>query len=89
MLIHVVYLYVCIICRFVFLTPPVKSPGLYLHSTANSSSLSYDQLIAHVSHHHLQDTAEMLHPIQTRMLVQFPEKRLIQYDCGKTIAVEQ
>lgn len=31
----------------------------------------------------LKDNFEVLHPILTRMATQFPDPRLIQYDCGK------
>lgn len=67
-----------------FVTPAVKTaaPRLHVQSSQSSNLISYDELVSYVSRKQLADGTGLLHPIKTRMLVQFPEKRLIQYDCG-------
>ena len=72
-------------CRFVFVTPTVKSPGFSLHGAPKPSVITYEQLLDHVTRRKVNNFSQLLHPIRTRMLVQFPEKRLIQYDCGKLL----
>jgi len=67
--------------RFVFCTPAVRSSSSTSHTQARL--MGFQDLCDHLSQRKLLRHSESLHPIQTRMLVQFPEKRLIQYDCGK------
>ena len=70
--------------RFVFCVPPVTSPRLCLHmSRPPPSWLAEQRRLVYTLHTQLSSKAAMLHPISTRMAVQFPEVRLIQYDCGK------
>jgi len=69
--------------RFVFVTPPVKSRGVQLHVSCHSDLVDSNHLIDYQTKSLLTEKSNLLHPIQTRMLVQFPDKRLIQYDCGK------
>jgi hypothetical protein len=76
--------YICF--RFVFVTPPVQSerirmhvshpPPSYLRETSYRESLLRMELSPKTSNYH---------KIMTKMTVQFPELRLIQYDCGMYI----
>ena len=61
----------------------MKSRGIHLHASCRSDLISFDGLIDYKTKARLSESTRMLHPIHTRMLVQFPDKRLIQYDCGK------
>lgn len=70
--------------RFVFYIPRATSPGVKIHCSHPPP---------HWSNHHenLQNNLtrsllpkfDVLHPITRGMNVQFPEARLIQYDCGE------
>lgn len=56
---------------------------MQLYASCHSGLLTPAAVLDALGRRKLADSASLLHPIQTRMLVQFPEKRLIQYDCGK------
>ena len=70
--------------RFVMFVPPVAAPSLKMHVPHPEPST---KLIQEVSEHELRREvgarSALLHTIVTNMRTQFPEKRLIQYDCGK------
>ena len=74
--------------RFVFAIPPVMAPRIKMH--ASHPSPTWTQ-----KHRHLEFTLSkelkaktvMLHKINSKMTVQFPELRLIEYDCGKFCTV--
>lgn len=46
------------------------------------SWLNSQQIMEEAFHQHLTPKTVDLHPIISRTSVQFPEARLIQYDCG-------
>ena len=52
-------------------------------SHPSPSYLQDERLRDHVIHTELSRKAANYHKIATKMTVQFPELRLIQYDCGK------
>lgn len=70
--------------RYVFLVPRVSSPQIQLHvshptpwKTQSESNMIEDLRIG------LSSKCDLLHPIISNFRTQFPELRLIQYDCGK------
>ncbi|KAM8779242.1 helicase SRCAP [Rhynchonycteris naso] len=79
-----------IIERFIFVMPPVEAPPPSLHAChpppwlAPRQAAFQEQLA-----HELWPRARPLHRIVCNMRTQFPDLRLIQYDCGKlqTLAV--
>ncbi|KAJ8043053.1 Helicase domino [Holothuria leucospilota] len=78
-----------ILKRYVFYVPKVASPGITF-STAHPSPaavVQHERFKASLSSQ-LDESLECLHPIQVRKKIQFPELRLIQYDCGKLQALD-
>ncbi|XP_074640439.1 helicase domino-like isoform X2 [Tubulanus polymorphus] len=70
--------------NYTFVVPPVASPRITLHTSHPSPSLVQSQrFVAHRLHENLAPKSACLHRVESRMTVQFPELRLIQYDCGK------
>ncbi|KAM9716165.1 LOW QUALITY PROTEIN: uncharacterized protein srcap [Menidia menidia] len=73
-----------VVDRFTFAIPPVEAPPISMHCCHPPPSLSQKQaafsseLAAQVA-----PLARGLHRIQCNMRTQFPDLRLIQYDCGK------
>ncbi|XP_062606790.1 helicase domino-like isoform X2 [Saccostrea cucullata] len=87
-LVHSPMDYLCelkdILSRFVFVTPPIVSPQIQLHASHPSPSyLNQQRRTEFCLRQHISPKTECLHQISSRMTVQFPELRLIQYDCGK------
>ena len=80
-IIYYVYQY---ICRFVITVPAVTAPSIsvhtYLHTPTHLNN--YTQLTERIARH-LAPHSSILHFTSTNMTLQFPETRLIQYDCGK------
>ncbi|XP_035827815.1 helicase domino isoform X2 [Aplysia californica] len=73
-----------ILSRFVFVTPPVISPAVCMRvSHPCQSSESHKQWLETRLRPEVLTRSALLHPIQCRTSVTFPELRLIQYDCGK------
>ncbi|XP_052073827.1 helicase domino-like isoform X2 [Mytilus californianus] len=73
-----------ILLRYTFITPPVTAPRIQMHvSHPPPQHLVEERRRETLLQSELSPKATCLHPISTRLLVQFPEKRLIQYDCGK------
>jgi len=72
------------LARFVFVTPSVISPAVSLRVShpSPSSESNLHWLETRLRPEILKSSA-LLHPIQSRTSVTFPELRLIQYDCGK------
>ena len=70
--------------RFVFVTPSVISPAVSLRVShpSPSSESNLHWLETRLRPEILKSSA-LLHPIQSRTSVTFPELRLIQYDCGE------
>ncbi|CAH1801795.1 unnamed protein product, partial [Owenia fusiformis] len=70
--------------RFVFCTPSVVAPPIRLHASHPPPSFVQSECFRkHVMHNELATRMKNYHKIQSNMKVQFPELRLIQYDCGK------
>ncbi|XP_061196592.1 helicase domino-like [Saccostrea echinata] len=87
-LVHSPMDYLCelkdILSRFVFVTPSIVSPQIQLHASHPSPSyLNQQRRTEFCLRQHISPQTECLHQISSRMSVQFPELRLIQYDCGK------
>jgi len=73
-----------ILARFVFVTPTVISPNVTMRvSHPCQSSLSNLRWLDSNIRPVIAKGSVLLHPIQSRTAVTFPELRLIQYDCGK------
>lgn len=76
--------------RFVVYIPAVQSslPQLHVshpppHKLWSQQSLRLDLKI------HLAPKFRFLHPVSNAMTIQFPDARLIQYDCGKLQSLDQ
>ena len=70
--------------RFVVCTPAVTAPPIVFHTSHPApSKLWEDQKRGLILKSSLSPLATKLHPIQSAMMTQFPDPRLIQYDCGK------
>jgi len=73
-----------IIDRFVVCAPAVTAPRIVFHTShPPPSKLWQVQKSEFVLQSQLSPVASFLHPIQSAMMTQFPDPRLIQYDCGK------
>ncbi|XP_048751446.2 helicase domino-like isoform X4 [Ostrea edulis] len=73
-----------ILSRFVFVTPTIVSPQIQLHASHPSPSyLSEQRRTEFCLRQNISPKTGCLHQISSKMTVQFPELRLIQYDCGK------
>ncbi|XP_076106363.1 helicase domino-like isoform X3 [Mytilus galloprovincialis] len=73
-----------ILLRYTFITPPCTAPRIQMHVSHPPPQYLVEQRRREtLLQSQLSPKATCLHPISTRLLVQFPEKRLIQYDCGK------
>lgn len=73
-------------CRFVLVVPKVFTKVLEMSiSHPNPSTHHKIKTIEEMFCTHLSPAATLLHPVATRRCFQFPETRLIQYDCGVCI----
>ncbi|XP_037546884.1 helicase SRCAP [Nematolebias whitei] len=73
-----------IIERFVFAIPPVEAPLISMHCCHPPPSLSHKQAVfSSTLSAQVAPLTRSLHRIQCSMRTQFPDLRLIQYDCGK------
>ncbi|XP_035389287.1 helicase SRCAP isoform X2 [Electrophorus electricus] len=73
-----------VIERYTFVIPPVETKPITIHCCHPPPSLGYKQAIfSSVLSAHVSPLTCMLHRIQCSMRTQFPDLRLIQYDCGK------
>ena len=71
-----------------FAVPTVEAPAIKLHTShAPPSYLANMQHLEETLHHELMPKTTFMHPIARGMKVQFPEVRLIQYDCGKLLVL--
>ena len=66
------------ILRFVFVIPSATAPRISLHYDCGSHAT-----IETFLQKNLYQLALNLHDINMKQTVQFPELRLIQYDCGE------
>lgn len=70
--------------NFVLFVPPVSAPVPWLHiSHPRPSKLNEDIEREHIYATEVSPKMALLHPIISAMSTQFPDPRLIQYDCGK------
>ena len=70
------------------MTPPVQCKPLRMHvSHPTPTYIQEERLREHLIHTELSKKAANYHKICTKMTVQFPELRLIQYDCGKLLTL--
>ncbi|XP_057215055.1 helicase SRCAP isoform X2 [Triplophysa rosa] len=70
--------------RFAFVIPPVEAKPITMHSCHPPPSLRHQQsLFTSSLSSRLSPRTRKLHRIQCSMRTQFPDLRLIQYDCGK------
>ncbi|XP_047234020.1 helicase SRCAP isoform X3 [Girardinichthys multiradiatus] len=73
-----------VIDRFVFAIPPVEAPVISMHCCHPPPSLSHKQAVFSSTLSALvAPLTRSLHRIHCNMRTQFPDLRLIQYDCGK------
>ncbi|KAL3857410.1 hypothetical protein ACJMK2_012085, partial [Sinanodonta woodiana] len=73
-----------ILARYVFAIPAVTVPPITMHvSHPPPSYLIEEKRRNFILRQELSPRAACLHRMSTQMAVQFPELRLIQYDCGK------
>ncbi|XP_068162357.1 helicase SRCAP [Antennarius striatus] len=73
-----------VIDRFTFVIPPVEAPPISMHCCHPPPSLSHKQAaFCSVLSTQVAPLTRGLHHIQCYMRTQFPDLRLIQYDCGK------
>lgn len=83
---HLLYCLPSSFCRFIFVMPPVEAPPPSLHAChpppwlAPRQAAFQEQLACE-----LWPRARPLHRIVCNMRTQFPDLRLIQYDCGEFI----
>lgn len=62
----------------------VTAPAVTLHTShPPPSRLWQAQRFDHELRTQVSPLASFLHPVQSAMMTQFPDPRLIQYDCGK------
>ncbi|XP_068100227.1 helicase SRCAP isoform X2 [Hyperolius riggenbachi] len=73
-----------IIERFIIAMPPVEAPQISLHTShPPPSMLLQESLFRETLSRELTPRTRCLHRIISNMRTQFPDLRLIQYDCGK------
>jgi len=71
--------------RFVFAIPPATAPCTTMHAShPPPSSLVRQRAVDLMLRDELTPRTRCLHRITMSSAVQFPELRLIQYDCGKS-----
>ncbi|XP_044733035.1 helicase domino isoform X2 [Chrysoperla carnea] len=73
-----------ILDRYVFFVPAVQAPIPKVHvSHPPPGKLWEEQRMEYYLRHHLSGPCAPLHTIARNMATQFPDPRLIQFDCGK------
>ncbi|XP_034563893.1 helicase SRCAP isoform X3 [Notolabrus celidotus] len=73
-----------VVDRFTFAIPPVEAPQISMHCCHPPPSLSHKQAVfCSALSNEVTPRTRSLHRIQCNMRTQFPDLRLIQYDCGK------
>ena len=67
-----------------FVIPKATAPPIRLHmSHPPPSFVTKMQILEEMLHHELMPRTTFMHPVARGTSMQFPEVRLIQYDCGK------
>uniref|UniRef100_A0A224YXM9 E1A-binding protein p400 n=1 Tax=Rhipicephalus zambeziensis TaxID=60191 RepID=A0A224YXM9_9ACAR len=70
--------------RFVFAVPKVTAPRIEMRvSHPSPSSINAERVLEERLRDELGPRCAFLHPVMCNLQTQFPELRLIQYDCGK------
>lgn len=70
--------------RYVFLVPKVSAPRIKMHTSHPPPwKAQQEKNFLNKLHQNLFSKCDLFHPIISNMRTQFPELRLIQYDCGK------
>lgn len=70
--------------RFVFAVPPASAPPIEMHvSHPDPHQKQQDILFQELLHREFSPKCDLFHPFVSNIRTQFPELRLIQYDCGK------
>ncbi|XP_064649340.1 helicase domino-like isoform X3 [Lineus longissimus] len=69
--------------RYAFVIPPVTAPRITIHASHPPPSFRQHKVLERELEMTLTPASRCLHKIKSKMSVQFPELRLIQYDCGK------
>nr|XP_057924482.1 uncharacterized protein srcap isoform X2 [Doryrhamphus excisus] len=73
-----------IVDRFTFVIPPVEAARITMHCCHPPPSLAHKEaLFSSALSEQVTPLTRSLHRIQCNMRTQFPDLRLIQYDCGK------
>ncbi|GIY74878.1 helicase domino [Caerostris extrusa] len=73
-----------IIYRFVFVVPAVAAPPVEIHVSHPAPwKLNEQKTMIEELNNYVTPASAFLHPIVSNVKTQFPELRLIQYDCGK------
>uniref|UniRef100_H3AHV5 Snf2 related CREBBP activator protein n=1 Tax=Latimeria chalumnae TaxID=7897 RepID=H3AHV5_LATCH len=68
--------------RFIFVMPPVEAPPITMHSSHPPPSyLRHLAFFRECMHREVSQSAAPLHRVICNMRTQFPDLRLIQYDC--------
>uniref|UniRef100_A0A3B4C8Z6 Snf2-related CREBBP activator protein n=1 Tax=Pygocentrus nattereri TaxID=42514 RepID=A0A3B4C8Z6_PYGNA len=79
-----------VIDRFTFVIPPVEAKPITMHCCHPPPSLSHQQaLFSSMLSTHFSPLMDTLHRIQRNMRTQFPDLRLIQYDCGDLVTLPE
>nr|XP_050859529.1 helicase domino isoform X6 [Vespula vulgaris] len=70
--------------RFVVYVPAVRAPVPRFHVSHPPPHKLWSQRRMQIElQHELSPKMQLFHPVTSSMITQFPEPRLIQYDCGK------
>ena len=82
------HLYAFVCYRFVLMVPPASAPPMTFHVSHPDPSYLLHSQVQHVAlETFLSSRCQILHNAATGMSLQFPETRLIQYDCGQYMHV--
>ena len=72
-----------ILSRFLMYVPPATCLPIRLHASHVAPSLMRKEAVFTAQlEKKVADVPDLLHPVATSFQLQFPETRLIQYDCG-------
>lgn len=76
--------------RFVVYVPAVRAPTPRFHvSHPSPHKFSSQQHLRLALETQLSPKLEIVHPVASAMMTQFPDPRLIQYDCGKLQSLDR
>lgn len=74
--------------RFTFVIPPVEASQISMHCCHPPPSLHHKrEVFSSALSAHVAPLTRSLHRIQCNMRTQFPDLRLIQYDCGEFLII--